>query len=115
MVGYRRYVGLEAATVLARLYKSVRLYVNHFQPSFKLANKKREGAKVRKRYHPPADTVNLCGCVRDGARVSGRATDDYATAATPLISAHVWKAWVRAARYWSAGRRSRWSRNRLLI
>ena len=45
---------LEAATVLARLYKSVRLYVNHFQPSFKLANKKREGAKVRKRYHPPA-------------------------------------------------------------
>jgi len=54
MVGYRRYVGLEAATVLARLYKSVRLYVNHFQPSFKLANKKREGAKVRKRYHPPA-------------------------------------------------------------
>jgi len=45
MVGYRRYVGLEAATVLARLYKSVRLYVNHFQPSFKLANKKREGAR----------------------------------------------------------------------
>jgi hypothetical protein len=28
--------------------------VNHFQPSFKLATKSRDGAKVRKRYHPPA-------------------------------------------------------------
>ena len=28
----------------------------------------------------------------------------YATAATPLTSAHVWKAWIRAARYWMAGR-----------
>jgi hypothetical protein len=29
------------------------LFVNFFQPSFKLAAKKREGAKVAKRYHPP--------------------------------------------------------------
>jgi len=28
--------------------------VNFFQPSFKLAEKTREGAQVRKRYHPPA-------------------------------------------------------------
>jgi hypothetical protein len=33
---------------------SVRLFVNFFQPSFKLAEKTREGAKVYKRYHPPA-------------------------------------------------------------
>jgi hypothetical protein len=33
---------------------SVRLYVNFFQPSFKLASKARDGAKVTKRYHPPA-------------------------------------------------------------
>lgn len=33
---------------------SLRLHVNHFQPSFKLAGKARDGAKVRKRYHPPA-------------------------------------------------------------
>ena len=32
----------------------MRLFVNFFQPSFKLAEKAREGAKVRKRYHPPA-------------------------------------------------------------
>jgi hypothetical protein len=54
IVGYRRFVGLEAAAALGRLYVSVRLYVNFFQPSFKLASKARDGAKVTKRYHPPA-------------------------------------------------------------
>lgn len=44
----------EAATALARLYGSLRLFVNFFQPSFKLAGKAREGARVRKRYHAPA-------------------------------------------------------------
>jgi hypothetical protein len=29
------------------------LFVNFFQPSFKLASKERDGAKVAKRYHPP--------------------------------------------------------------
>ena len=32
----------------------MRLFVNFFQPSFKLAAKARDGALVRKRYHPPA-------------------------------------------------------------
>jgi hypothetical protein len=36
-----------------RLY-AVRLYVNFFQPSFKLKEKRREGAKVIKRYHAPS-------------------------------------------------------------
>ena len=53
-VGYRRFEGLEAAAALARLYRSLRLFVNYFQPSFKLAGKAREGARVRKRYHAPA-------------------------------------------------------------
>ena len=53
-VGYRRFEGLEAAAVLARLYAALRLFVNFFQPSFKLAAKARDVAKVRKRYHPPA-------------------------------------------------------------
>ncbi len=35
-VGYRRYEGLDAAAALARLYASLRLFVNFFQPSFKL-------------------------------------------------------------------------------
>jgi hypothetical protein len=54
IVGYRRLEGLQAATALARLYATVRLFVNFFQPSFKLAEKKRDGARVRKRYHRPA-------------------------------------------------------------
>jgi hypothetical protein len=53
-VGYRRFEGLQAATMLARLYAALRLYVNFFQPSFKLATKARDGAKVTKRYHRPA-------------------------------------------------------------
>src|ERR1700724_1907977 len=52
-VGYRRYEGLEAAAALARLYASLRLFVNFFQPSFKLAAKARDGAQIRENYHPP--------------------------------------------------------------
>jgi hypothetical protein len=54
MVGYRRFEGLEAATLLAELYRSVRLFVNFFQPSFKLVGKERDGARVRKNYSAPA-------------------------------------------------------------
>jgi hypothetical protein len=39
---------------MARLYAVARLHVNFFQPSFKLKEKRREGAKVIKRYHQPA-------------------------------------------------------------
>ena len=53
MVGYRRYAGIAAATELARLYRSMRLFVNFFQPSFKLMEKTRDGARVSKRYHAP--------------------------------------------------------------
>src|SRR3982075_2401956 len=53
-IGYRRFEGLKAAAALARLYAAMRLFVNFFQPSFKLAEKERDGAKVRKRYHSPA-------------------------------------------------------------
>lgn len=48
MVGYRRFEGLEAAVLLAQLYRSARLFVNFFQPSFKLIRKERDGARVRK-------------------------------------------------------------------
>jgi hypothetical protein len=54
LVGYRRFEGLEAAGLLAELYAASRLFVNFFQPSFKLAEKQRDGARVYKRYHAPA-------------------------------------------------------------
>jgi hypothetical protein len=49
-------------------------------------------------------TVNLMECGRNDARDQAGDTDGYAVAATPVTSAQVWKAWVRAARYWAAGR-----------
>jgi hypothetical protein len=54
LMGYGRFDGVETARVMARLYAAARLYVNFFQPSFKLKEKRREGAKVIKRYHPPS-------------------------------------------------------------
>ena len=54
IVGYRRLEGIEVAAALSRLYATTRLYVNLFQPSFKLASKRRDGARVSKRYHAPA-------------------------------------------------------------
>ena len=49
MVGYGRLEGVPAAEALARLYSAARLFVNVFQPSFKLAEKTRHGGRVRKR------------------------------------------------------------------
>jgi hypothetical protein len=53
-VGYERLAGVVAGQCLAGLFQAVRLFVNYFQPSFKLQSKTREGAKVKKKYHPPA-------------------------------------------------------------
>jgi hypothetical protein len=72
-IGYRRFEGLEAAAALARLYAAMRLFVNFFQPSFKLASKARDGARVRKRYHPPATPCQrLMADPRTSEEVRGR-------------------------------------------
>lgn len=53
LVGYRRLEGIAAAEALSQLYAASRLFVNFFQPSFKLAEKKRAGARISRRYHAP--------------------------------------------------------------
>lgn len=53
MLRYRRFAGLAAARAITRLYGASRLFVNFFQPSFRLAAKHRVGAKVTKHYHLP--------------------------------------------------------------
>ena len=53
LVGYGRLEGLGATEALRRLYEVSRLYINFFQPSFKLKSKWREGARVHKTYDPP--------------------------------------------------------------
>ncbi|MEX3894406.1 transposase family protein [Paraburkholderia sp. BR10954] len=53
LVGYGRLRGLAATETLASLYQVSRLYINFFQPSFKLKSKTRHGARFTKRYEAP--------------------------------------------------------------
>src|SRR5258708_19247888 len=53
LMGYGRFDGADTARVMSRLYAAARLYINFFQPSFKLKEKRREGAKVINRNHAP--------------------------------------------------------------
>jgi len=52
LVGYDRFEGEAAYRQLSELYRAVRLYVNVFQPSMKLATKQREGSAVHRTYEP---------------------------------------------------------------
>jgi hypothetical protein len=49
-VGYDRYEGREALLALRRLYVPLGRHINHFQPTRKLVEKRRSGARVQKRY-----------------------------------------------------------------
>ena len=53
-LGHERYSGQVAGQTIAHLHGAMRLYVNYFQPSFKLMEKTRNGSAVTKRYSPPA-------------------------------------------------------------
>lgn len=53
MVGYARYDTEEEQKILNRLYRLLSLYTNYFQPLRKLIEKKRIGAKVKKKYDIP--------------------------------------------------------------
>jgi hypothetical protein len=57
LIGYGRLEGFAAARSLARVYAAARLHGNLFQPSFKLKEKKRIGARVIKRYHAPQPPI----------------------------------------------------------
>jgi hypothetical protein len=50
LVGYDRYNSRAAYQCLGRIYDCVRLYLNFFQPTMKLLDKTRNGAKVHKVY-----------------------------------------------------------------
>ena len=65
-VGYQRLKGILAAQVLGRLHRLTRLYVNFFQPSFKLRDKRREEAKQRLREQKAClDPVRLLHAIRE--------------------------------------------------
>lgn len=53
LVGHQRFAGVVAGQALAQLYQAARLYVNFFQPSFKLRTKRREGGRVVRVHDQP--------------------------------------------------------------
>ena len=72
-LGHERYSGQVAGQTIAHLHGAMRLYVNYFQPSFKLMEKTRNGSVVTKRYSPPAtpcERVMQHETVGDETRVS---------------------------------------------
>ena len=84
LLGYRRFQGIAAAQAITRLYGASRLFVNFFQPSFKLAEKHRQGAQVSKRYHPPqtpCDRLLQAESIPDAAKTKLR---EVASALDPL-------------------------------
>ena len=84
-VGYRRFEGLEAAAVLARLYAAMRLFVNFFQPSFKLAAKARDGAKVTEALSSASHTLSAAvGGRRGRARRCGAAWNELRATLDPV-------------------------------
>ena len=56
-----------AAEALSRLYESSRMFVNFFQPSFRLADKVRHGAKVTKKYYGVKRRLGRCNTLSSGA------------------------------------------------
>lgn len=75
LLGYRRFEGIAAAKAITRLYGASRLFVNFFQPSFKLAAKHREGAQVSRHYYPPqtpCERLLQAETVPDGAKAKLR-------------------------------------------
>lgn len=49
-VGYDRFEGERVYRQLTELYRALRLYINFFQPSMKLKEKRREGSSVKRTY-----------------------------------------------------------------
>lgn len=71
VVGYDRYEGAAAYAALQRLYLPLRLYTNYFQPSVRLAEKRRDGAKMHKRYddaQTPYQRVQAAATVEDDVK-----------------------------------------------
>jgi hypothetical protein len=52
-VGYDRWETADELKLLKSIYDDLRLYINFFQPSFKLLGKERLGKKIRKQYDVP--------------------------------------------------------------
>ena len=80
-IGHDRYSGQVAGQTMAYLYEALRLYVNFFQPSFKLIDKTRDGATTVKRYSQPTTPCDRL--------IQHEATGEEMTAVRQRLPAHV--------------------------
>jgi hypothetical protein len=86
LVGYGRFEGPGSAAALARLYAAARLHVNLFQPSFKLREKTRIGARVTKRWHAPATPADRALASGRLDAASAQRIADLRTRADPVVA-----------------------------
>ena len=87
-VGHERYSGTIAGQTMAHLYGAVRLYVNHFQPSFQLLSKSRNGGSVTKRYRKPATPCDRLLWRDDVSEETKRRLRDMRTKLDPISLLH---------------------------
>ena len=114
-VGYERFSGMVAGQCLAQLFQAVRLFVNHFQPSFKFRSKTREGAKVKKTYHKPATPcerllahASVAEAAKERLRPKGAGWTRWSCCTASGRLKRLWPRWGRGSR--AAGRGGRvWS------
>ena len=74
-LGHERYSGQVAGQTIAHLHGAMRLYVNYFQPSFKLVEKTRNGSAVTKTLQSTRHTVRPGDPARSGQTRGEGATD----------------------------------------
>jgi hypothetical protein len=70
-IGYDRYSTKPSLETLNRLYQTLRLYVNFFQPTMKLYGKTRHGSKIHRVYAPaqtPYRRLLACGVLTEDKR-----------------------------------------------
>lgn len=58
VVGYDRFDGQDALARLSKLYQTLRIYTNFYQPSMKLQAKSRDGSKVHRTYDRAQTPLN---------------------------------------------------------
>jgi hypothetical protein len=111
LVGYDRYTSRAAYQCLERLYHLVRLYMNFFQPTMKLLNKTRNGARVHKVYEmarTPYQRLLEAGVLTEAKRAELAATYRGLNPVTLLtqINSNLEQLWRLAERPASLGNRN---------
>jgi hypothetical protein len=79
-IGYDRFEGVEPCRILDELYRYLRLYINFYQPSLKLIEKKRQGARVNRKYdHAQTPYQRVLAATNVSAESKQKLRDEFLT------------------------------------